>query len=201
MQEKVGREGQSHDTIVEHEIPCVTVDMLDWWWDNMEKAYPLYHPTAHKSFVWEVPPGKVGHVGAINNMYEIVDEEVVVKGRSRREDVNVVPASIIIYGHVEVNAAIDADNKNAGQYIVHQYEATSYGTRMRSTFHSPEPVPPRTDRHSEEETALFAHFLPELYKLWQVVTDREINPHFCLKVKRLPNGQWTYVEKVKLYSK
>ena len=199
MPKKAVPEDWSSDRVIDHEeIHGVIPEMLDWWWDNIEKAYPLWHPTAHKSFVFEVPPGKVGHVGAINNIYEVLDKGVVIQGRSRREDVSFADPSMIIYEHVEVNASIDADNKNTGQYIIHQYEATSNGIRMRSTFHSPEPMPPSVDRHSEEETAQFAHFLPELYRLWKVVTDREINPHFCLKVKKLPNGQYAYVEKVKL---
>ena len=53
------------DLVVDHELHGVTPEMIDWWWDNMEKGYPLWHPEDHISFVWEVAPATVGHVGAI----------------------------------------------------------------------------------------------------------------------------------------
>ena len=48
-----------------HEIKGCTPEQLDWWWDNMEKGYPLWHPEDHKSFVWEAPPTPGTAVGAI----------------------------------------------------------------------------------------------------------------------------------------
>ncbi len=199
--EKLEREGFSV-TISDYEIQGVTPDMFDWWFDNMDKGYVLWHPIDHKSFEWIVPPGKVGHVGAILAPGQGRPGGAVTKGRSRREDVSFVPADMIIYDHVEANSNIDADNKNTGQYIIHQYEATDYGTRLRSIqVRRPSPgarVEADPGRHLREEMGRASAFIPELYKLWQVVTDREINPHFNLKVKKLPNGKFVYVDKVKL---
>ncbi len=189
-------------TISEHELPGVTPDMMDWWFDNMDKGYFLWHPNDHKSFEWAVPPGKVGHVGAILTPGQGRPGGPITKGRSRREDVSFVPAEMIIYDHVEVNTNIDANNKNTGGYIVHQYEATDYGTRLRSISVRRAVPGARVEadpgKHLREEMQRAPQFIPDLYKLWQVVTDREVNPHFCLKVKKLRSGKFAYVEKVKL---
>jgi hypothetical protein len=40
-------------------------EMIDWWFDNMEKGFALWHPSDHKGFEWEISPAKVGHVGAV----------------------------------------------------------------------------------------------------------------------------------------
>jgi hypothetical protein len=50
------KKGLVYDLIVDHELRNVTVEMIDWFADNMEKSYPLWHPEDHKSFVWEVSP-------------------------------------------------------------------------------------------------------------------------------------------------
>ena len=36
--------------VVDHIIPGVTEEMLDWWWVNMEKGYELWCPDEHKGF-------------------------------------------------------------------------------------------------------------------------------------------------------
>ena len=199
--EKLEQEGFSVN-ISDYELNSVTPDMLDWWFDNMDKGYVLWHPIDHTTFEWIVPPTEVGHVGAILAAGQGRPGLPATKGRSRREDVSFIPADMIIYDHVEVTATIDSNNNNTGRYIVHQYEATDYGTRQRSIqVRQADPsarVEANPGKHLGEEMQRTQQFLPELYKLWQVVTDREKNPHFCLKVKRMPDGTWTYVEKVKL---
>lgn len=185
------------ERVVDHEIRCVTPDMIDWFWVNMEKCYPLWHPKAHKVFAWEVPPSKVGHVGSIH-IDEQVRDGVLHKGHSRREDVSSFPVQeAIIYEHVYIQQSLDSDNKPNGHYILHQYEATSYGTRMHSSHWLPGTRPPgaieASTKHNQEEGRYFSEFLPQLYSLWQAVNDPAVNVQCSLKVKRLPDGRHAYV--------
>ena len=48
--------------VVDHVIPGVTAEMIDWWWVNMEKGYELWCPEEHKGFKWEVEPPPGGHI-------------------------------------------------------------------------------------------------------------------------------------------
>ena len=49
---------KEYDPLVNyHEIPGVTPEMIDWFWDNMEKAYYLWAPDEHVSFVWHSTRG------------------------------------------------------------------------------------------------------------------------------------------------
>jgi hypothetical protein len=180
----------------EQEIHSVTPEMIDWWWDNMEKGYPLWHPSDHKSFEWEVHPGKVGHVGAIQINQQRRTGGTFPKNRTRWEDVSACPVPIL-YEHVLVGGSrLGPDNKPEG-YIVHQYEAASYGTHHRFTTLSREPRPREESgtqsTHSQFEAAQWSQFLPELYKMWQTVSGPEVNVPCCLKVRKLPNGKWAYV--------
>jgi hypothetical protein len=74
--------------------------------------------------------------------------------------------------------------------ILHQWEATPRGTKMRSTMRYGGPVPPRMPqiwaKHDRAEVSTFPTFLPDLYRLWQVVKDPTINRQCCLS--RSKNG-------------
>ena len=61
-------EGKTIDLVVDHILPGVTPEMIDWWWDNINttERYKLWHPEDHKSFQWEISP-KDGHIGAIHS--------------------------------------------------------------------------------------------------------------------------------------
>jgi len=48
--------------VVDHMIPGVTEEMVDWWWVNMEKGYELWCPDEHKGFRWEIKPPMGGHI-------------------------------------------------------------------------------------------------------------------------------------------
>ena len=41
---------------VQHFLPGVEPEMLDWWWANMEKGYYLWAPGSHKRFSWVRAP-------------------------------------------------------------------------------------------------------------------------------------------------
>jgi hypothetical protein len=61
--------------VVDHIIPGVTAEMLDWWWVNMEKGYELWCPDEHKAFRWEIkpPPGEAQKISMSSTLYRLHD--------------------------------------------------------------------------------------------------------------------------------
>lgn len=190
------------------EIHGVTPQQIDWWWDNMEKGYPLWHPTEHHDFKWEVPPGEIGHIGAV----QIVDQGDKEGGpgvRGTWHDVSVLPFAPE-YDHVLVLGGFQTDAENT-DWGIHQYQATDYGTDHRWTviMKGPKVEQIKAMRaagkdmfstpswngmtHSQAEAYFWQDFLPTLWKLWQAVKNPYINPQPNLKVKKLPNGKIAYI--------
>jgi hypothetical protein len=174
---------KSEVNVADHEVYDVTPNMIDWWWVNMEKGYMLWSPD-HKMFEWEVPPTNTP-VGAIQR--HIQHSEPLM--RTRYEDPNSVPQEIkdwIIYEHVLIIGGLDPDN-TVHFYGIHQYEAASFGTRIRSTGH-PQGImpalPEEIKKHQAAEMAAWTEFLPGLYKMWQVVKDPAINRQCYCRVKK-----------------
>jgi succinate dehydrogenase / fumarate reductase, flavoprotein subunit len=169
-------------TVDHDELVGVTPEMIDWWWVNMEKGYPLWEPTDHKSFVWEVPPPVNGYLGAIQIAEEKMGPTPPVKIRIRWDDPKDCPIPQA-YDHAIVASGIGPDGQVRAM-ILHQYEASPRGTKMRSTMRYMGPVPPRMPQiwstHDRAEVSTFPTFLPDLYRLWQVVKDPTINRQCCL---------------------
>lgn len=154
------------DVVVEHELRGVTPEMIDWWWDNIENTerYQLWHPKAHLSFDWEVPPSKSGHVGTIQIAREKIGG-IPSTLRIRWEEPSSVPISTT-YSHVLAASTLGHHDLPIS-WITHEYKAESYGTRMRSTFRLPAKTPrlfrKALRKHNKEEMRQFSEFLPELY--------------------------------------
>ena len=164
--EEIGSE--TLDLVIDHELHGVTPDMLDWWWKNMIELgnYKLWHPKDHVSAVWEVPPSKESNIGAIHVAEERIGEFPARKLRIRVEN----PASspiLATYSHVRATSII-AQNNRPVTWIVHEYQAEPYGTRMRSTFrlsaNTPKQLIDALRQHNKEEMGRFSEFLPALYK-------------------------------------
>ena len=175
------------DVVVDHaELVGVTPEMIDWWWVNMEKGYPLWEPTDHKSFVWEVPPPVNGYLGAIQIAEEKMGPLPPRKIRIRWDDPDTCPIPRT-YEHAIVAAGISPEGEVRAM-ILHEYEKSPGGTRMRSTMRYLGSVPPAMPgiwkRHDEAEVATFPSFLPDLYRLWQAVKDPAINRQCSLKRKK-----------------
>ena len=85
MEEKKYPEGW---IVVDHIIPGVTAEMIDWWWVNMEKGYELWCPDEHKGFRWEVKPPLGGHIGAVQIATESIDYGPVMDLRIEWVDPN-----------------------------------------------------------------------------------------------------------------
>jgi succinate dehydrogenase / fumarate reductase flavoprotein subunit len=175
---KPGQTADVPDAVVDHdELVGVTPEMIDWWWVNMEKGYPLWEPNDHKSFVWEVPPPVGGYLGAIQIAEEKMGPMPPMKIRIRWDDPDNCPIPRI-YEHAIVASGINAEGKVQAM-ILHEYEKSPRGTRMRSTMRFLGPVPPGLPEiwkmHDRAEVSTFPSFLPDLYRLWQVVKDPAIN--------------------------
>jgi len=167
--------------VVDHIIPGVTTEMLDWWWVNMEKGYELWCPGEHKGFRWEVKPPLGGHVGAVQIATESINYGPVRDIRIVWMDPDLgTPAhkAFWTYDHL-LAAGGGAPDPNAPPYVVlsHQYEAIPGGCKMRSCMHTPPGMPPLEGwrEHNIAEVSTFKDFLPALWGIWQAVTDPAIN--------------------------
>ncbi len=186
MKIKPGTAAPVPDAVVEHdELVGVTPEMIDWWWVNMEKGYPLWEPNDHKSFVWEVPPPVNGYRGAIQIAEEKMGPMTPMKIRIRWDDPDECPIPRS-YEHAIVASGIDPEGK-VGAMILHEWEKSPRGTRMRSTMRFSGPVPPALPEiwkaHDRAEVSTFPKFLPDLYRLWQAVKDPAINRQCSLAKK------------------
>jgi hypothetical protein len=184
---KPGQTAAVPDAVVDHdEVVGVTPEMIDWWWVNMEKGYPLWEPNDHKSFVWEVPPPVGGYIGAIQIAEEKMGPMPPMKIRIRWDDPNSCPISRT-YEHAIVASGFNPEGQVQAM-ILHEYEKSPRGTRMRSTMRFLSPVPPGLPEiwklHDKSEVTTFPRFLPDLYRLWQAVKDPTINRQCSLKIKR-----------------
>jgi hypothetical protein len=171
------------NTIVDDDIYGVTPDMIDWWTDNMEKGYPLWHPEDHFSNEWIKAPARVGHLSARKLEREKLGDSPVVTLHGRYADPDKMVDFSLIYKHISGGGEPDRDGK-IRTYLTHQYEATSYGTRMRTILHEMTDLPVSLEvfiKHDHDENGRFKDFLPQLYKMWQVVKDPTINVPCCLK--------------------
>lgn len=159
--------GRTVDVVVEHELPGITPEMLDWWWRNMSdpERYRLWHPKDHIWAVWEVSPDddprcatqlaleKVGGVPALMRLRVMQDPDAIIERRT--------------YAHAMGGYALDRKGRPFGS-AVHEYEEGPGGVlRMRSTFCVPALAPEifkkALRKHCSEEMAQLPRFLPRLY--------------------------------------
>lgn len=153
------------EVIANHEISGVTPEMIDWWWDHIDttERYKLWHPTDHVSFEWLIAPATNGHIGAIHRIQEFLNgtPEVPATIEIRWEDTMEANAE---YDHVLL-ATFWGDAQGS---LMHEYQATPSGTRMRSHIHlaqeAPEEIAEAVYEHLKQEMQNFTVFLPELYQ-------------------------------------
>jgi hypothetical protein len=205
--------------VVDHIVPGVTTEMLDWWWVNMEKGYELWCPDEHKGFVWKVKPPLGGHIGAIQIATESIDYGPVRDINIEWMDPNLgTPEHKQFWTYKHLLAA-GASRPGVPPWVMlsHQYEAIPGGCKMRSCMHIPPGMPPGTDPampgssplpphpsgkkpsgggwrvHNIAEVSTFKAFLPALWGIWQAVSDPNINRHCSLKIKK-EGSQIIYVQ-------
>ncbi len=157
--------GKAIDLVVDYELPTVTPEMIDWWWDNIDSSvrYQLWHPEDHKSFEWEVSPKK-GHVGAIQRIVENIGLPTML--RIRWEDPSSSPIPIE-YSHALLGNRLNREDKPMS-WLLHEYEQIENRTKLRTTFRLPAKTPKSfieaLRKHNIEEISQFTNFLPKLYE-------------------------------------
>jgi hypothetical protein len=195
--------------VVDHIIPGVTTEMLDWWWVNMEKGYELWCPDEHKGFRWEIKPPLGGHIGALQIATESIDYGPVIDLPIEWVDPNLGTPEhkdFWTYGHL-LTAGSTRPGMPPWVMLSHQYEAIPGGCKMRSCMHVPpgmppggpgpkpgEKLPPHPSgkkpsgggwyAHNIAEVSTFKGFLPALWGIWQTVDDPAINRKCSLKIKK-----------------
>ena len=197
--------------IVDHVIPGVTTEMIDWWWVNMEKGYELWCPDEHKGLKWERKPPLNGHIGAVQIATESIDYSPVMDLRIEWVDPNIgtdEQKEFWTYEHL-LTAGTTGEIPGTEPFVMlsHQWEAIPGGCKMRSCMHGfPKPPPgskpPETKFEMEEhptgknptgggwpahniaEVSTFKDFLPALWGIWQAVPDPAINRKASLKIKK-----------------
>jgi hypothetical protein len=197
--------------VVDHIIPGVTTDMLDWWWVNMEKGYELWCPDEHKGFKWEVIPPPGGHIGAVQIATESIDYGPVMDIRIEWVDPNLgtkEQKDFWTYQHLLTASGGPPGPGSKAVVLSHQWEAIPGGCKMRSCMHGFPGGPPRGESsafppgstpphpsgkqptgggwpaHNIAEVSTFKNFMPALWGIWQAVSDPEINRQASLKIKK-----------------
>ena len=198
--------------VVDHIIPGVTTEMIDWWGVNMEKGYELWCPDEHKGFKWEVKPPLGGHIGAVQIATESIDYGPVRDLRIEWVDPNLgTPDHKDFWTYDHLLTAGSTGSRPGippGVMLSHQYEAIPGGCKMRSCMHVPAGMPPGVGPnaphqgplpehpsgkkpsgggwavHNVAEVSTFKAFLPALWGIWQAVPDPAINRHCSMKIKK-----------------
>jgi len=195
--------------VVDHVIPGVTTEMIDWWWVNMEKGYELWCPDEHKGFKWEVKPPLNGHIGAVQIATESIDYGPVMGLRIEWVDPNIgtqEQKDFWTYEHLLTAGTTGAQPGTKPRIMLsHQWEAIPGGCKMRSCMHGAPTPPPGSERpsgpppehpsgkkptgggwgtHNIAEVSTFHAFLPALWGIWQAVSDPTINRQCSLKIKK-----------------
>jgi hypothetical protein len=211
--------------VVDHVIPGVTPEMLDWWWVNMEKGYELWCPDEHKGFTWEVKPPLNGHIGAVQIAKESIDYGPVMDIRIEWVDPNLgtqEQKDFWTYEHL-LTAGGGPPGVPKGGVLSHQWEAIPGGCKMRSCMHGipggppagarqgPPPGPPPGgmpphpsgkkptgggwSAHNVSEASTFKNFLPALWGIWQAVSDPAINRQASMRIKK-EGSRIIYIDQV-----
>jgi hypothetical protein len=200
--------------VVDHIVPGVTAEMIDWWWVNMEKGYELWCPDEHKGFRWEVKPPIGGHIGAVQIATESIDYGPVMDLRIEWVDPNIGTKEQKDFWTYEHLLTAGTTGKIPGTkamiMLSHQWEAIPGGCKMRSCMHgfpapppgsAPPPNMPTSHSHAPHpsgrkptgggwrvhniaEVSTFKAFLPALWGIWQAVSDPAINRQCSLKIKK-----------------
>jgi hypothetical protein len=199
--------------VVDHVIPGVTPEMIDWWWVNMEKGYEMWCPDEHKGFSWQVKPPLNGHIGAVQIATESIDYGPVMDLRIEWVDPNLGTPEQFNFWTYEHLLTAGSTGKMPGTkpfvMLSHQYEAIPGGCKMRSCMHrgtggpppdhlaqrppaGPPPAHPSGKKptgggwatHNVAEVSTFKNFLPALWGIWQAVADPNINRKCSLKIKK-----------------
>ncbi|TDP59095.1 hypothetical protein [Aminicella lysinilytica] len=189
-------------THLEWELDGVTPKMINWFWGNLEKCDSLWHPNQHMGLSWFKDPRDVGVIGSIHRAPQKWNDGRFIKPYILLADVQKVPdhvREVIKYDHAVVAIGYDLDGREETwdpektrkeAYRVHQWQSSEDGVVGMS---SAIPIHPAGDQyedsgliwaqHAAEEVGNWEVFLPQLYSLYRVVTDRKICPYFSFLIE------------------
>ncbi len=181
----------------------VTIDQMDWIFSNFEKIYHLWHPNCHIGFEWVIPQTEhpVNAVHWASEIYGPEGQEVPMSVCIRHVPFEEVPPFVLQYiekDHAAVFAAIPLDDPNDYKqppqypiYVVHSYSETSDGNTegidfsvwLKETNFGLAWAP-----HATVEASTVENFVPQLYELYDVIENREINRKYNFKVEKTEEG-------------
>jgi len=189
-------------THIDWELDGVTARMIDWFWSNMEKGMLLWHPDQHEPLSWYVPVKHGNPVGSVHIAPQTWSDGTRQDLYIRMEDLAKVPQKLIdliVYKHCYVAGGYDRSTIDQGQpfgYRLHQWEPSDCGVRGKSSaIDGSKHTTPEEGRvwaeHCIQEIGNWEVFLPQLYKLYRVVTNTSYNPFADLTVE-VKNGVARY---------
>ncbi|MGD9364383.1 MAG: hypothetical protein PVH87_01720 [Desulfobacteraceae bacterium] len=201
----------NHDAMGTHmdwELEGVTAHMIDWFWSNMEKAFILWHPSQHEHLQWAVAPQNGNPVGSIHIAPQTWSDGKRQNLYIRFEALDDVPEKArdyIVYEHVVIVAGLgfgpeSMDAPDPMGYRLHQWERRDFGVIGKSSAIGARKQESIEEgkvwaAHCAEEVGNWAVFLPQLYKLYQVVKCPQRNPFADLSVTgKGRKARYTYIK-------
>lgn len=185
-----------HGTHFSWTLESVTPRMIDWFWSNMEKAMLLWHPEEHEPLTWVVPPQHGNPLGSVHLAPQTWSDGTRQNLYIRMERLEDVPDAVkqyVEYKHCVIVGGLGFDEasldvKTPFGYRVHQWEATDSGVRGRSSGISGTREETKERgvvwaAHAAAEIGNWEVFLPDLYRLYRVVTNTAYNPYADLSVE------------------
>ena len=174
-------------THLDWEHDGVTARMIDWFWSNMEKGIILWHPEQHEALEWAVPPKHGNPVGSIHIAPQTWDDgrrQNLYIRMERLEDVEPgdprlhrVRARVIVAG---LGLRRGVPGRSEADGLPHPPVAEDRRRRRRQVLRRSARGARRRSRTARsgrrtaaQEIGNWGVFLPQLYKLYQVVTDTE----------------------------
>lgn len=186
-------------THIDWELEGVTAKMLDWFWCNMDKCDYLWHPNQHDGFSWmpsESPQERGTPIGTIHIAPQTWNDGVEMRPYLRIEPFEQVPDEIralIKYDHAVIVGGIsifDGDVKAddpAFVWRVHQWQKTDAGVVGMSSGMTKAGFDVESGliwaAHALEEVGSWELFLPDLYRLYRVITRKDICPYYSFRVE------------------
>lgn len=174
----------------------ITPKMIDWFWSNMEKGFILWHPEEHEPLTWVIPPVHGNPVGSVHLAPQTWSDGTRQNLYIRFEDLAAIPEEIknyIVYDHCVVVAGLgfgpeSLEAEEVMGYRIHQWQKTDYGVEGKSSAFGIKKKETPADgqvwaKHCIAEIGNWNAFLPELYKLYQVVTNTDYNPYTDLSLE------------------
>lgn len=187
-------------TNVDWELQDVTARMVNWFWCNMDKFDILWHPNQHYGCWWVkgFGPSDLGTmINTIHNAPQKWNDGKMLNLYIRMEALDNVPAAakeLIKYDHVliaggDTTGKLSEENPTAPTttWRIHQWQATDDGIIGMSsavTLGGEDSVESGLiwAAHGSEEISNWERSLPEFYRLYKIVENREICPYYDFKV-------------------